>query len=310
MDKKNSKLNDLWSEILITEPPEEDQVLLSIQGVHVATAGNHSLLIGKKKTRKTLFIVWHVSNYTSDLSTEVAIFDTEQGKRHVYNTRSKIYQITGKYVPVFYLRGRSPKDRKEIIENVVSYWPSKLRLIVIDGIRDLLTNINDPEQATEITTWIEQLTIKHGLHIINVLHLNKSDNNARGHLGTELLNKAEITIELEKDFNSGFTIVKCESSRDKPFEDFAFTHGANELPELVSAPVRAIGLSQNQEKERLAFVFDEPIQKRAEVIEAIKRHFEVGRQKADILLARFVREGLIVKNGKDRSPTTVYKLGG
>jgi len=78
-------------------------------------------------------------------------------------------------------------------------------------------------------------------------------------------------------------------------------HGPNELPELVNAPLKAIGLSQNQEKERLAFVFDEPIQKRAEVVESIKRHFEVGRQKADILLARFVREGLIVKNGKDRS---------
>jgi hypothetical protein len=275
----------------------------------VSTAGNHSLVVGKKKSRKSLFIIWHLSNYKNDLSTEVAIFDTEQGKRHVYNTRLKIFQTTGKYVPVFYLRGRSAKDRKEIIENVVAYWPSKLRLIVIDGVRDLLTNINDPEQATEITTWIEQLTIKHGLHVINVLHLNKSDNNARGHLGTELLNKAEITIELEKDFTTGYTIVKCESSRDKPFEEFGFTHGAQELPELVNAPVGSIGLSANQQKERLAFVFDEPVQKRAEVIEGIRTHFEVGRQKADVLLARFVREGLIVKNGKDRSPSTSYKLG-
>jgi len=127
------------------------------------------LVIGKKKHAKLFSLFWHVSNYKNDLSTEIAIFDTEQGKRHVYNTRNKIFQITGKHVPVVLSeRGDRPKDRKDIIENVVAYWPSKLRLIVIDGIRDLLTNINDPEQATEITTWIEQLTIKHGLHIINV----------------------------------------------------------------------------------------------------------------------------------------------
>jgi hypothetical protein len=309
MDKSNTKLNDLWREILITEPPEDDQVLLSIQGIPVATAGNHSLIVGKKKSRKSLFIIWLVSNYQYDLATEVAIFDTEQGKRHVYNTRHKIFQITGKYVPVFYLRGRSAENRKEIIENVVAYWPSKLKLITIDGTRDLVTNINDPEQATEIITWLEQLITKHGLHVINVLHLNKSDNNARGHLGTELLNKAEVTIELEKDFNTGHTIVKCESSRDKPFEEFGFTHGINELPELTTSTFKSIGLTVSQERERLVFVFDEPIQKRAEVIDGIRTHFEVGRQKADILLARFVREGLIVKNGKDRSPSTSYKLG-
>jgi len=306
---KRPGLNDLWREILIVDPPPEDQVLIKINGVDVATAGNHSLIIGKKKTRKSLFVVWFVSNFLGDLGAEVAIFDTEQSKRHVYATRKKLHELTGKFIPVFYLRGRSPRDRKEIISNVVAYWPSKLKLIVIDGIRDLMTNINDAEQATDLTTWIEQLTLTYGLHVVNVLHLNKSDNNARGHIGTELLNKAEVTIEIEKDAASGVSIVKCESARDRPFESFAFTHGAADLPELVSAPVKTIGLSGSEELKRLKFVFDEPLLKRAQLIDGLRQHFEIGRDKADRLLARFVREGRVVKNGKDRSPSTVYKIG-
>ncbi len=94
------------------------------------------------------------------------------------------------------------------------------KIIIIDGVRDLLSNINDPDQSTELLTWLERITTTKDVHIINVLHMNKTDTNARGHLGSELLNKAEITIELELDERSNCTTVKCESSRDTPFSVF------------------------------------------------------------------------------------------
>jgi hypothetical protein len=239
---------------------------------------------------------------------ECLIFDTEQGRKHAYQVRRKIFELTDTNVPVFYLRGKSPKERKDIIYATLKYWPHKIRLVVIDGIRDLLSNINDPDQSTDLIVWLERLTLEFGVHVVNVLHMNKNDTNARGHVGSELANKAQTTFELELDQQAGVTVVKCADSRDKPFEDFAFTHGENDLPVIVSVPLNGNTLTEPEEKKRLKFAFEDGPFKRTEAIEAIKSHFECGREKADKLLARFNRNSWIIKNGKAHSKDSVYKL--
>jgi hypothetical protein len=157
-------------------------------------------------------------------------------------------------------------------------------------------------------TWIEHITVTYQIHIINVLHQNKVDNNARGHIGSELLNKAEITIELELDEKAGCTIVKCESSRDVPFESFAFTHNADGLPEVVNMPVKGKALTDTEQKTRLSYVFEGDQLKYAEVINGLMKHFEVGKNKAGQMLGAYLRRNWIMKSGPDRSPDTVYKL--
>lgn len=298
------KLN--WKDFLVTEEPPDVEPLISIQDIPVCTSGNHSLIVGKKKSRKTLFLVWLVSQYKGMHEKEIMLCDTEQGKKHVWKTRDRIYKLTGKKIDTLSLRGLKTEERQKVIEQALK--DNSYKILFIDGIRDLLSNINDPDQCTDLITWIENLTVANSLHVVNVLHLNKTDSNARGHIGSELLNKAEITIELELDEKAGCTIVKCESSRDLPFESFAFRHNNEGLPELVSVPIKGQVLSEYEQKERLKFVFESDLLKRNEVIEGIKTHFEIGNSKADKLLGYFIRLGWIVKNGKDRSPDAVYKL--
>lgn len=301
-------MEEIWSDVFLSEEPPADVVLIEIQGVPAATAGNHSLVIGKKKSRKSLFITWLISQYAGDPGAEVILFDTEQGKRHVWKLAQKVKQMTGKTVPVAYLRGKSLQDRKMIIERTLKFWPTKVKLIVIDGIRDLISNINDPDQSTDLILWLEQLTLNYGIHVINVLHLNKTDNNARGHIGSELLNKAEITIELEKDDTTGCTIVKCESSRDKPFEDFAFTHGQDDLPELVGTPTPKGGVSDAERRDRACQAFEDGPLPYATALKEIQTSFSVGANKAGALLKDFMRDGWVVKNGSSHKKDTVYKL--
>ena len=298
-----SALKRIWQEVLITEQPPDEIPLIEINGVPVATAGNHSLIVGKKKSRKTLFIVWLISRCP-----EAMLFDTEQGKTHVWKAKDKIKRLSGLDVPTFYLRGKSPAERRAIIYGTLQNWPSRPKIIVIDGIRDLLSNINDPDQATDLIVWLERLTLEFGVHVINVLHLNKTDGNARGHIGSELLNKAQTTIELELDEQAGVTLVKCESSRDRPFENFAFTHGLDELPELCSMPIKGVVLTDDQKRTRLKHVFEGDVMKYSDLMEAMKAHFEVGQNKARNLLAEFTRAGWIIKSGAERSKNTVYKL--
>jgi len=48
-----------------------------------------------------------------------------------------------------------------------------------------------------------QWTDDRQIHIHTILHQNKGDENARGHIGTELNNKAETVLLVEKDKSNG-----------------------------------------------------------------------------------------------------------
>lgn len=316
-----SRIEAMWLNTLITEKPDDDRVLIRINGVDVCTANNHSLLIGKKKTRKTLFTAWMISQgILQGLidPTELALFDTEQGKSHVWRLQQKIKKLTGHDLPIFYLRGMAPIDRREFIALTVKYWKHKLALIVVDGIRDLMSNINDPDEATEVIVWLEKLTLEHNLHVMDILHMNKTDDSARGHIGTELLNKAQITFSLSKnpaDGALGPTIVECESSRDVPFEKFAFTHGLDGLPEIVGVPIQGNIIPEDDMRNRLINAFDGQLMRYTELTQAIKDHFsdpnagrQISKNKCETMLQKWVRDGWIVKTGKPRDPKSMYKL--
>lgn len=67
-----------------------------------------------------------------------------------------------------------------------------------------------------------------------ILHQNKSDENARGHIGTEINNKAETVIQIEKDKDdSNISKVESVHTRSKDFLPFAFCINAQSLPELL-----------------------------------------------------------------------------
>ena len=69
-------------------------------------------------------------------------------------------------------------------------------------------------------------------HICTVLHQNKADTNARGHIGTEMVNKSESVISATKSKGADFTTVECENMRGMEFESFQFYVNDSGLPVL------------------------------------------------------------------------------
>lgn len=125
------------------------------------------------------------------------------------------------------------KERLRKIEEAI-YDLDDLGLVVIDGIRDLAHDINRPGEATDLITKLMQWTDERRIHIHTVLHLNKGDDNTRGHLGTELNNKAETVLQITKDdFDRDISSVAAMHIRNRDFEPFAFRINADALPELV-----------------------------------------------------------------------------
>jgi hypothetical protein len=312
--KSAGNIKELWAKYQITTRPPEEIPLIKINGCTVATQSNHSLLVGKKKTRKTLFIIWLICEAIRMKAVkpdEILIFDTEQGKHHVWRMFDKLKTLTGHSIAIYHLRGQTPQERKDFIDNTIRFREVKPKLVAIDGIRDLMQDINDPIESTNLISWLEKLTLENDLHVINVIHLNKTDNNARGHIGTELLNKAQVTIELELEPKTQVTLVKCESSRDKPFDTFAFTHGMDDLPEVVDVPSttdKKLQIPEDQKKVRLKAIFGENLITYKEFTDGVRQEFSVGVNRAGSMIAEFVRFGWVAQSGKRGTKDARYKL--
>lgn len=204
----------------------------------LGTLGNFSLIIGKAKSRKSFFINIAVSAaVSSDLllerfkgelpeeQNEVLYFDTEQSKYHVQLALKRICKQINIDEPnnlhVYHLRSKSPLERLEIIEALI-YANDKVGFVVIDGIKDLITSINDESEATMIASKLLKWTEEKNIHIVNVLHQNKSNDNARGHIGTELINKAETVLSVSKSACGNFSVVEPQQCRNIEPEPFAF----------------------------------------------------------------------------------------
>lgn len=111
------------------------------------------------------------------------------------------------------LRGLGFERRRQLME--VAIATVKPDLVVVDGVKDLVTDINDAVQATLIMEELMALAQTHHCCIVNVLHQNKSeaDHNMRGSIGTELTNKAFEVYNCEYDDKRALFIVSQRLSR-------------------------------------------------------------------------------------------------
>jgi hypothetical protein len=190
------------------------------------TKGNFCAIIGKPKSKKTFSLTLFLADYLKiENDKRVLYFDTEQGKYHVQKAVKRIIQKNGiihKNFEVYHFRSLSTAERLQLIEQAI-YDYDDVDLVVIDGVRDLITSINDEEQATMITSKFLKWTEERNIHIITVLHQNKGDDKARGHVGTEIMNKAELVLSVTpSDEDKDTSFIETVVCRNIDIEPFAF----------------------------------------------------------------------------------------
>ena len=336
---------DLTKEL---KPPEAALVIRNSNGeaTTVATLGNFQVVLGKAKSKKTFyttlvvgailneFSVGKLEGVLPDHKKVVLVFDTEQSPYHVQRTASRILHHAGvngdQLLYVYALRKYTYMERVQIIE-VALQTHANVGFVVVDGLRDLIADINDPTESVIIVGKLMKWTEEYNIHIMCILHQNKGDENARGHLGTEAVNKAETVLSVSRHPKiKEISIVKAEYCRDKDPDEFAFTVNeegfavpigdddftAIPQPESTSgSPIKEPwAMDEMTHREILVEVFqglDKPrIKQLYESAANVLGERKLKASKNDIekLFTWYIKQGRISQEGKAGTKASYYKL--
>ena len=168
--------------------------------------------------------------YALDHPSKVIVFDTEQFEGDSHSQLMMMHELgeddNGTEIMMFNLRKLGFDERKEFIKQAI--MRERPTFVIIDGIRDLIPDINDQVGCPMLVQELMQFASEVDCAILGVLHNNPSDGKARGWIGTELINKCAYSIELEKP--GSVVTVKTPITRGAPVPQWQFTFGADGKP--------------------------------------------------------------------------------
>lgn len=170
--------------VKITDKFLEPPIMITISNSDsvIGTLGNFSASTGKAKSRKTFNVISLVAAALSGkqilqykvkvpINRPLVLYcDTEQSRFHCHRLISRVYKLINypttevhENLKFISLREYPTKERISIIEYALSKYAGKICLVIIDGIRDLVYDINNATEATEITgklmKWSQELNI-------------------------------------------------------------------------------------------------------------------------------------------------------
>lgn len=233
---ESETIHDLIDRALIPQGIEipKPETIFDMDGVPVFTKKSISTLIGKAKSGKTTCVAWIVAKIIN-LELNTLWIDTEQGLYYGSRTQHWVLSIAGltssEHLKFYDLKIHNPTVRSEIVEKLIE--TIKPDIVIIDGVRDLVFDINEPTEATVMSGNLMRWADMHDCHILSILHQNKGNDHARGHLGSEMINKSETVIKVSQD-EKRITLCEPEFTRGEPFPMFAFDRDAHGMPILIN----------------------------------------------------------------------------
>ena len=244
--------------VMAADELQEEEFLFRMNGVPCFPRRELSAITGQAKSGKTFFTSMLLAcglrkqvlamERIGEEPLRVMWFDTEQSCRstqRILKNRVMTLAETTDDSPffVFNVRGEDCEQRMELLtEGIVTYRPD---LVILDGIRDLVHDINDGVKATEIIGRLLKLAEEFDCCIACVLHQNRSADNRglRGWLGTELMNKVFEMYSCEKLRPDREGVVKfcVEQTLTRKYDmeqPLCYAVGDDGLPVVAEIPAR------------------------------------------------------------------------
>jgi hypothetical protein len=248
--------------------PEDSNYALPVRivwvdDVPICSLSGFSASTGKPKSKKSFNVSVMVAaalknsqilNYKVRLpenKRKILYIDTEQTQGECHIVLSRIIKLAGlennknlSIINFFGLRSYNQEMRVALIDRALRRC-NEYGLVIIDGIRDLLYDINNVNESVGLINKLMRWSGEYNLHIHCVLHLNKGDDNIRGHIGTEVNNKAETVMLVRKSATvPDISTVESMHVRNREFTPFAFMIDENGLPKLAENYSISSGVSK------------------------------------------------------------------
>lgn len=151
--------------------------------------------------------------------------DTEQDKATLQNKARAVLSMAGiekqpERLKVLTFRGYgSPAEvLAATLQAIADNTPD---LVFLDGVVDLCQAFNDEEESREVVRKLEAYAERYGSAILGLIHTNKHDNEARGHLGAIMQQKSAEIYQVNKEGNTAEVSQVC--SRFAPVPPFSFS---------------------------------------------------------------------------------------
>ena len=225
-------------EIDFNNPPAKAEEVISAGDVPLGTQGNILCITGGEGTGKSNYvaalIAGSIRNDNRPIDTlgvdvrdnsdhkAVLLYDTEQSEVQLFKNVSNLLKRAKleekpEELRAFSLTGMSRKERLQAIVQSMDkyhYEYEGIRLVVIDGIADLVSSANDEVESIRIMDELYRLAGIYRTCIICVLHYVPNGLKLRGHLGSELQRKAAAILSIELDSDPSISVVKALKVRD------------------------------------------------------------------------------------------------
>ena len=247
--------------------------LLTINGVNCFPRGDLVAISGKEKCGKTtdcriivsaLMKGEYMGVTAIEKNVRVLWIDTEQARQTSRAVCRGIELMCGTETPddrFIYFAMREYPDREEMTE-VLRMLFDRFHpdIAIIDGIRDFIPDFNDVVQSSEIV--LECMHLSSGVDaetarrmglserppccVCCILHQNKpkDDSNMRGHLGTELSNKAGEMWEASQNDDHVFSFAQTRSRTRPVRSPLKYTVGSKTYFDPDTGKTEEIGIPE------------------------------------------------------------------
>ena len=311
--EQNCRYNAIKPHLIDASANIPDPVpIISHYGSVIASEGNISAVVGAAKSKKTFLCTALVGallrqsgtvgfGITPSPKTNVLWVDTEQSANHVLKVIQRIHRIAGvnettpfERLQTLTLREIEPKERFNILRDAIAYYCP--RLVVVDGISDLMYNSNCIEESDAVVGEFMALSTEYNCHIMSVLHTNPNSDKARGHIGSTLQRKVETMIYVRKVGER--SVVEPQYCRNEEFAPFAFHITEQGLPEECEMPSDT---SEGRQDENVCVKimregYPNGLERKVMVTKLVEE-YDINRAHARVKVSRAIAKNIIIEKG-------------
>jgi hypothetical protein len=224
-------------EIDFGHPPVASEAVISVNGVPLGTQGNLLGITGGEGTGKSNYVGALIAGTIrqsgeidtlgatvsrNDTNHAVLLYDTEQSETQLYKNVSGVLRRAGlpsmpPCLKAYCLTSISRRERMQAIVQSMDrfyYQYGGIKMVVIDGIADLVRCANDEAESVGVIDELYRLAGIYKTCIVCVLHFIPNGMKLRGHLGSELQRKAAAILSIERDDDPQTSVIKALKVRD------------------------------------------------------------------------------------------------